>query len=135
MIRCQPLGRATAVLTAIALLCLQFGSAATVQAALVTSAQALSPVEADDHRSRLKALLERDDVSRQLQQWGVDPAEARAHVDSLDEVELARLADQIDSLPAGRGALEFILISALVVFLVLLCTDIAGYTDVFPFVR
>ncbi len=135
MTRCQPLSRATAVLTAFVLLFLQLWSAAPIQAALVTSAQAFSQIEADDHRSRLRTLLDRDDVCRQLQQWGVDPAEAQARVDSLDEAELARLADRLDSLPAGSGAIEVIVISALIVFLVLLFTDIAGYTDVFPFVR
>ena len=135
MTRCQPLSRAIAVLTALALLFLQLWSAAPIQAALVTSAQAFSQVEADDQRSRLRTLLDRDDICRQLQQWGVDPAEAQARVDSLNEAELARLADRLDSLPAGSGAIEVIVISALIVFLVLLFTDIAGYTDVFPFVR
>ncbi len=135
MIRCLPLSQAIAVFTAVALLFLQFWSAAPAQAALVSSAQAFSQASADDHRSRLKAVVSRDDVSRQLQQWGIDPAEAQARVDSLDEAELVRLAERMDTLPAGGGALEVIVISVLIVFLVLLFTDIAGYTDVFPFVR
>jgi hypothetical protein len=83
----------------------------------------------------MRAILDREDVRRQLQRWGVDPAEAQARVDSLDEAERARLAERIDNLPAGSGALEVVVVSALIIFLVLLFTDIAGYTDVFPFVH
>jgi hypothetical protein len=41
----------------------------------------------------------------------------------------------LDQLPAGSGALEVVLIVALIVFLTLLVTDIMGYTDIFPFVK
>ena len=41
----------------------------------------------------------------------------------------------IDPLPAGGDALGVILGVALIVFLVLLITDIMGYTDIFPFVK
>ena len=109
--------------------------AASAQVALVSTAQSLPQMEADTTRARLKAMLARDDVCRQLREWGGDPAEARARVDSLTEAELARLADQIATPPAGGVALEVFIVSALIVFLVLLITDIAGYTDVFPFVR
>lgn len=126
---------AVSVLTALALLCLQLASAIPVRAAIVSSAQVIENSEADDQRSRIRAMLDREDVGRQLQHWGVDPAEAQARIDSLDEAELAGLVKRIDTLPAGGGALEVIVISALLVFLVLLFTDIAGYTDVFPFVR
>ena len=46
--------------------------------------------------------------------------------------EAARLAARIDALPAGGAD---ILVVALIVFLVLLFTDIMGYTKVFPFTR
>ncbi|MDJ0722426.1 MAG: PA2779 family protein [Desulfobacterales bacterium] len=127
--------RAVSALTALALLYMQLGSVLPVQAAIVSSVQVIAPGEADDQRSRIRGMLARKDVCRQLQQWGVDPAEAQARIDSLDEAELAQLAARIDTLPAGGGALEVIVISALIVFLVLLFTDIAGYTDVFPFVH
>ena len=45
------------------------------------------------------------------------------------------VSDRLDQLPAGSGALEVILVVALIVFLVLLITDITGHTDVFPFVK
>ena len=80
-------------------------------------------------------MLGRDDIAQRLIAWGVDPDEARARVDTLNDAELAVLGDHLESMPAGGGALEVIVISLLVVFLVLLFTDIAGYTDVFPFVK
>ena len=130
-----PFHRPVAGLITFVLICAQLCGAAPVQAALVSTAQSLPPLEADATRTRLKAMLDREDVRRQLAHWGVDPAEARARVDSLTETELARLAAQMDTRPAGGGALEIFIVSALIIFLVLLFTDIAGYTDIFPFVR
>jgi hypothetical protein len=80
-------------------------------------------------------MLSREDIAQRLIGWGVDPDEARARVDTLNDAELAALSNHLESMPAGGGALEVIIISLLIAFLVLLCTDIAGYTDVFPFVK
>jgi hypothetical protein len=54
---------------------------------------------------------------------------------ALSDAEIVALADRMESLPAGGGTFEFIVIISLIVFLVLLATDIAGYTDIFPFVK
>ena len=53
----------------------------------------------------------------------------------LSDAEAVDAADKFDQLPAARGFLETLLIIAFLVFLILLITDIAGYTDVFPFVH
>ncbi len=116
------------------LLCGQIFTA-SAQAALVSTAQSVQHIESEATRARLMVMLDRDDICQQLSRWGVDPEEARARVNTLTESELAAMADQIESLPAGGGALTLAIVSALIVFLVLLYTDIAGYTDVFPFVR
>ena len=84
-----------------------------------------------DHQ-RIAAALERDDVRAQLAARGVSLGEAQARVAALTDAEAADLAAQIDALPAGGlGVLGV----ALVVFLVLLLTDILGYTKIFPFTR
>ena len=57
---------------------------------------------------------------------------ARDRVDALSDEEVAVLADRLDQLPAGGTD---VLTVALIVFLVLLLTDILGYTKVFPFTR
>jgi len=74
--------------------------------------------------------------SRQLvRKQGIDAAEAKERVDSLTDAEAIRLASEIEKLPAGGDPFGVILIVGCIVFLVLLFTDIAGYTDIFPFVN
>jgi hypothetical protein len=82
-------------------------------------------------QERLAGLLERSDVQARLKAYGVDPAQAQARVAALTDEEAARLAAQIDELPAGGDVLGV----ALIVFLVLLFTDIMGYTKIVPFTR
>jgi hypothetical protein len=84
-----------------------------------------------DHQ-RIAAALEREDVRAQLSARGVSLEEARLRVAALTDAEAADLAARIDALPAGGFD---ILGVALVVFLVLLLTDILGYTKIFPFTR
>jgi hypothetical protein len=83
-------------------------------------------------RDRVMSLLERADVQAKLEAYGVRPADVQARVAALSDEEAARLARDIDRLPAGGMDI----IGAIVlVFLVLLITDILGYTKVFPFTR
>ena len=49
--------------------------------------------------------------------------------------KMIRLADQIDQLPEGAGAVTFLLVIILVMFLVLVIFDLTGVTDVFPFIK
>ena len=88
-------------------------------------------VIAGAERERLAGLLERVEVQTRLQALGVDPADARARVAALSDAEAAALAAHMDELPAGGDLLG----AAVLVFLVLLFTDIMGYTKVFPFTR
>jgi hypothetical protein len=94
-------------------------------AALLTTDAALD-------QQRIAGLLERADVQERLRAYGVDPAEARARVAALTDAEAAQLVSNIDALPAGGIGI----VGAIVlVFLVLLVTDILGYTKVFPFTK
>jgi hypothetical protein len=83
-------------------------------------------------RERIATLLERADVQAQLQAYGVSFGEVKARVAALTDAEAAELAARIDELPAGGVS---ILGAILIVFLVLLLTDILGYTKVFPFTK
>jgi hypothetical protein len=103
-------------------------TAAPVQAAMLA---AVAGTPAAD-RDRISAVLEREDVRAQLAARGVSPEQARARVAALSDAEAAELAARIDELPAGGIG---VLGAALVVFLVLLLTDILGYTKIFPFTR
>jgi hypothetical protein len=84
-----------------------------------------------DQVSRIQATLARDDVRQQLIALGVNPDDAATRVSRLSNTELASLDGQLQRLPAGGDALGVVLL----VFLILLFTDIMGYTDIFPFVK
>ena len=86
-------------------------------------------------RIYLNAVLDRPEVRAQLEANGVSASDARARVAALTDAEAARLARHIDSLPAGGDALGALITAALIVFLVLLITDLLGFTKVFPFTR
>ena len=88
-------------------------------------------VVAGAERGRLASLLERSDVRARLESLGVDATDAKARVAALSDTEAAQLAAQMDELPAGGDLLA----AAVLVFLVLLATDIMGYTKIFPFTR
>jgi len=103
------------------------------QAALVSTADILNQNQGTTDRERLCMLLERADVRAALEAWGVPSEEAQARVNSLTDGEVAEIADQLDQMPAGGSALGTLVGAALLVFFVLLITDILGYTDVFPF--
>lgn len=80
--------------------------------------------------ARLSAALARADVQAELQRQGVDAALAQERIAALTDEEAGRLAEQIESAPAGG-----IIGAILLVFFVLLLTDILGLTKVFPFTR
>ena len=90
---------------------------------------------AASERDRVAAFLARDDVRAQMAALGVDPAEAARRVAGLSDAEVQRIAGQLDQLPAGQSALGAVIGAALLIFIVLLVTDLLGLTDVFPFVR
>lgn len=108
---------------------------APAQAALVSTAQVVEAGETERTRARLHALLDRADVKAQLESWGVDPAEAQARVDTLTAEELEELSARMDELPAGGGSLAVVAVVLLIAFLVILLTDIMGYTNIFTFTR
>jgi cytochrome c1 len=88
-------------------------------------------IEAKDY---LNDLLAREDLKAALVSQGIDPQEAQARIDSLSDAEVNDIVNKLDQLPAG-GVLGTLLIIVFLVFVILLLTDIGGYTDVFPFVK
>ena len=104
-------------------------------AAMVPTEATIYKINAQDARDHLKTLISRNDIKNALISQGIDPAEAKARVDSLSDSEVIEVADKIEQLPAGGGAFGAVIAASVIVFLVLLITDILGYTDVFPFVK
>jgi hypothetical protein len=90
---------------------------------------------AESARADIHALLERDDMQAQLQEWGVSPAEAHARIAALSDSEILMLSDRIANDPAGQGVLETALVAAAVAAIVLFFTDLLGLTNVYPFLR
>ncbi len=82
-------------------------------------------------RTQLELLLAREDVAGQLQTFGVDANDALKRVERMTDEEVASLNRQIGELPAGGDLLG----AVVVVFVVLIITDVIGATDVFPFIR
>ena len=105
----------------------------SAQAALVSTEEAArlaTAAQAESGHARLAAALARDDVRAEMLRQGVAPALAQDRIAALTDAEATRLAEQIDSAPAGG-----IIGAILLVFFVLLLTDILGLTKVFPFTR
>lgn len=109
------------------------GNIQIAQAALVSSeqvAQSAGIANAEQDRQRIYAALSREDVRNELVKRGVDPMQVEQRVAALTDEEASAMADQIEQAPAGG------IIGAIVlIFLVLLLTDILGFTKVFPFTR
>jgi hypothetical protein len=128
----QPTRKPIACFVALALIALSI-SWAPAHAAMVNTAEILK--ENQHNLEPLPMSLDRSEVRRQLEAWGVTSEEAQAWVDGLTDQEIAEVAARIEQMPAGGSALGTLVGAGLVVFVILLITDILGYTDVFPFVK
>ena len=113
--------------------------AAMIQTDQVETGKALDGVPestaAAQDREEVLSFLAREDVREQMQDLGVDPAEAEARVAAMSDAEVQGLAGKLDNAKAGEGPLGAIVGAAVFVFVVLLITDILCFTDVFPFTK
>ncbi|MFO7556943.1 MAG: PA2779 family protein [Desulfobacterales bacterium] len=105
------------------------------RAAMVDTGDIFKQNQHDLSRTRINMFLDRSEVRKHLVAWGINPDEAKARVDSLTDEEIENFASRIDHLPAGGSDLGTIVGAALIIFIVLLLTDILGFTDVFTFVK
>jgi len=88
-----------------------------------------------DAHARVATFLDRKDVQEVLERYDVDPAEAKARAAVLTDAEAADLAARLDSMPAGGSSVGIIVGAILIVFFVLLITDLLGLTNIFPFIN
>ena len=107
----------------------------SAMAAMIGTEAVVDSERAHHTREYIKTFLARDDVKSALVSQGIDPQEAQNRIDSLTEEEARFVAGQLDQMPAGGGFFSTLLIVAFLVFVILLVTDITGYTDIFPFVK
>lgn len=101
------------------------------QAAIVSTEQAMVTNTGHADRERVGNFFAREDVQTALQAQGVDVNGAIERVKAMSDAEVAQLADRVDQAPAGAGVIGILL----TVFVVLVVTDLLGWTSVFPFTR
>lgn len=97
------------------------------QAAMVATDKALGTAQ----RGQVSQYLARADVQARLSQYGVNAGDVQARIAAMSDDEVAQLSSKIEALPAGGDILGAIVL----IFLVLLLTDILGFTKVFPFTK
>ncbi|MDP2761930.1 MAG: PA2779 family protein [Sideroxyarcus sp.] len=100
-------------------------------AATVGTDQVASSAQSQSERARISSFLERADVRQAMQNQGIDAVAAQARVAALTDEEVQTVAGKLDTLPAGGDILGILF----TIFIVLLVTDILGFTKVFPFTR
>jgi hypothetical protein len=107
----------------------------TAQAQMVGTNDVISGQQEAANRAQVSIFLAREDVKQVMTQYGVDAVEAQKRVDSLSGPELSKIVNSMEQLPAGGGAVGAIVGAAVLIFVILLITDILGFTNVFSFVN
>ncbi len=106
-----------------------------VQAQMVDTHTVIAEQEAADKRARVADFLAREEVKEIMIKQGIDTVEAQKRLASLSDAELTKIAESMNHLPAGGDGLGTLVGAAVFIFVVLLITDILGYTHVFSFVK
>jgi hypothetical protein len=109
--------------------------AGLARAAMIPTDEVIGEQAAEGERARVEAFVLRADVRAQMAALGIDGEEAALRVAGLSNDEIRQIAGYLDQLPAGESAIGSIIGAAVLIFLILLLTDLLGLTDVFPFVR
>jgi hypothetical protein len=73
-------------------------------AGMISTDQVVSAVQNQGARDRLRDLVGRSEVRNQLQNFGISASAAQERVSAMTDAEVASLAGQIDSLPAGGSS-------------------------------
>jgi hypothetical protein len=126
--------RAIAIAMAAVMLAVS-GPLSLSHAAMVSTDQVIGEESAVSDRERVMDFMAREDVRKEFEALGVDPDEALARAAGMSDAEVREIAGRLDMLPAGQSAIGAIVGAFVIVFIVLLITDLLGLTDVFSFVR
>jgi hypothetical protein len=100
-------------------------------AGIVGTDKVAASAQAQSERERVRTFLDREDVRKELQAQGIDADAAKARVSVLTDEEVQKVAGKLDTMPAGGGIIGVLF----TVFVILLVTDILGFTNVFSFTR
>lgn len=102
-------------------------------AQMASTEAVLEPVSVSSH-DKVSQFVAREDVAKSFASMGVDPKMVEQRIALMSDEEVSKISSQIDTLPAG-GDLGGIVGAVVFVFVVLLITDILGFTKVFGFTR
>jgi hypothetical protein len=75
-----------------------------VHAGMIGTDQVVSAAQAAAARGTVASVMNRSDVAGQLQSMGLSPQAAKDRVAALTDAEVAKLAGQIEALPAGADS-------------------------------
>ncbi len=103
------------------------GMQAPAVAGVVSTADAALSARGESPRALVEATIARADVQDKLAELGVDATAIEGRLAALSDQEVAKLAEQIESAPAGGDALAVIGI----VFVVLVILELVGVIDIF----
>jgi len=101
-----------------------------VQAEAISSDSVMQSQYAKYNKSQLIEMVSREDVQNKLVSLGVSGDDAIARINGMTDSEIAQLNNDINEAPAGG-----IVGTVLTVLAVIAILDLAGVTDVYPFIR
>ena len=111
------------------------GPLTLAHATMISTDQIIEESSTVEDRARVMEFLTREEVRQELEALGVNPDEAMQRATTLSDREIRQIAGQLEKLPAGQSAVGAVVGAIVLIFLVLLITDLLGLTDVFPFVK
>lgn len=101
-----------------------------VQAEAISSDTVMQTQAAQYNKQHLIDMVSRADVQSKLVGLGVDSDDAIARINAMTDSEIAQLNAEINQAPAGG-----VVGAVLTVLAVIAILDLAGVTDVYPFIR
>ena len=110
-------------------------SAQQSQARLISTEQVLNQVSLQEKRQQISTFLQRSDIEQQFSRLGLSASETHERLGALTDDEVVQITERLDTLPAGQDGFGSVLGVMLIVFIILLVTDIMHLTKVFPFTR
>lgn len=110
-------------------------TANTAKAGIIGTEVLINSLQGENSRSRIEAFLDRKEVQESFVKKGFDPLLAKKSVASLTDQEVSQICKVLDQLPAGGDGVGAVVGAIVLIFFVLLITDLLGLTNVFPFVN
>ena len=110
-------------------------TAITAKAGLIETETVINTLQEEKSRSRITTFLNRQEILDVFSKQDIDPLQAKKRVASLTDQEVSEICKVLDQLPAGGDGVGAVVGAVVLIFFVLLITDLLGLTHVFPFVR